>query len=112
MNDSYRQAENEKRTESRRKQSLKREELEKDINYVRHKFQQIIQTGPVYVCSCCKRMLYRHSVVHVPADKYKKNKVNRTLVNACLTGYRSMDNAELICKTCHYTIKLGRMPAV
>ena len=71
------------------------------IDEVAFRFHQSIQNGPVYICSCCKRLLYRHSVVHVPSHKYKKFKTNRTLFDSCLTGTRSIDGSEWICKTCH-----------
>jgi hypothetical protein len=41
------------------------------------KFQNAVKLGPIYVCTCCHRLMYRHSVVERRADKpiqevYKK----------------------------------------
>ena len=60
----------------RGKKELQMKELKIDISYVGAQLKESIQQGPVFVCTCCKRLLYRKSVVHVPGDRYAKYGTN------------------------------------
>jgi hypothetical protein len=78
-----------------------------NIDYVVQSFKSAISVGPVYVCTCCKRLLYKQSVQHVPTDRYQcKDKSN-----ACLSGYISSDGNEWVCKTCHKALLKNHMPS-
>ena len=58
------------------------------------KFHNSVSAGPLYICTCCDQLWYKHSVL--PADRLK-------LVNPDITKYlqsvRSVDDTEWICQT-------------
>ena len=58
-------------------------------------FQEAIYIGPIYVCSCCHRTLFKNSVSIV--SEYLKGKVieNNEELMVCLTGYESPDKKSL-----------------
>ena len=64
-----------------------------------------MSAGPLYICTCCDQLLYKHSVL--PTDRLK-------LVNPDITKYlrsvRSVDDTEWICQTCNNHLKKGRVP--
>lgn len=62
-------------------QSDKRPKMETLMDKV---FNETIKQGPVYVCICCKRLMYRHSVVKVPCNRYEKKQSGRHLSPASL----------------------------
>ena len=69
------------------------------------KFHNSVAAGPLYICTCCDQLWYKHSVL--PADRLR-------LVNPEITKYlqsvRSVDNIEWICQTCNNHLKKGRVP--
>ena len=69
------------------------------------KFHNSVSAGPLYICTCCDQLWYKHSVL--PADRLR-------LVNPEITKYlqsvRSVDNIEWICQTCNNHLKKGRVP--
>ena len=69
------------------------------------KFHDSVSTGPLYICTCCDQLWYKHSVL--PADRVR-------LVNPEMTKYLqsviSVDNIEWICQTCNNHLKKGRVP--
>ena len=69
------------------------------------KFHNSVSAGPLYICTCCDQLWYKHSVL--PADRLK-------LVNPDITKYlqsvRSVDDTEWICQTCNNHLKKGRVP--
>jgi hypothetical protein len=69
-------------------------------------FHSNIATGPIYVCSSCHQTWFKHSVIK--ASTLRKN--NTELLEQCLTGFKSVDNAEWICTTCRLSIKSGMIP--
>ena len=78
----------------------------------RKKFQDSVHLGPIYVCSCCSRMLFSNSVSKVT------NKIRETIYKngeellSCLKEYKSPDNVIYICSTCKKALCEGRMPAM
>ena len=81
------------------------------IDAVIHKFEHDVKTGPIYVCSCCHRLMYRKSVIQMKdTAKYKTDTDIINMVFAPQFRYVSVDNKEWICKTCDGTLKSGRMP--
>ena len=38
-------------------------------SYIVTKFHDMVSQGPVYVCTCCDQLWYKHSVLH--ADKLR-----------------------------------------
>ena len=69
------------------------------------KFHNSVSAGPVYICTCCDQLWYKHSVS--PADRLR-------LINPDITKYlqsvRSADDIEWICQTCNNHLKKGRVP--
>ena len=69
------------------------------------KFHNSVSTGPLYICTCCDQLWYKHSVS--PADRLR-------LVNPVITKYlhcvRSVDDTEWICQTCNNHLKKGKVP--
>ncbi|XP_072554803.1 uncharacterized protein [Paramormyrops kingsleyae] len=110
--------------EKRTKQKDKRT----DITYVIEQFGEKINTGPVYICSVCHRMLFKHQVVICRKDKYlKKSQGVALLAMQCITDtylHKCIDTCSddcssllgptgslWICHTCHRKILDGKMPA-
>ena len=62
-----------------------------------------------YVCCSCHRLMYRVSVVLFKENNYQKAPVDilKNILDFCK---RSVDEKEWICKTCHLTLKRGKMP--
>jgi hypothetical protein len=89
-----------------------------NIELFGQQFLNEIQEGPEYVCTCCKRLMFKHSVVQVPGHRYTKNcktpgdkKKRKAHVDNCLTHKLSYDGHEWICKTCHKCMNLGHIPS-
>ena len=75
-----------------------------ELAFVR-KFHNSVSVGPLYICTCCDELCYKHSVL--PADRLR-------LVNPVITKYlqslNSVDDIEWICQTCNNHLKKGRVP--
>ena len=69
------------------------------------KFHNSVSAGPLYICTCCDQLWYKHSVL--PADRVR-------MVNPDITKFlqsvRSVDDIEWICQTCNNHLKKGRVP--
>ena len=69
------------------------------------KFHNSVSAGPLYICTCCDQLWYKHSVL--PAERLK-------LINPDITKYlqsiRSVDDTEWICQTCNNHLKKGKVP--
>ena len=69
------------------------------------KFHNSVCAGPLYICTCCDQLWYKHSVS--PADRLR-------LINPEITKYlqsiKSVDDIEWICQTCNNHLKKGRVP--
>lgn len=42
---------------------------EKGLEFHIAKFQQIVSQGPLYICTCCDQLWYKHNVVRADALK-------------------------------------------
>ena len=71
-------------------------------------FNKNISVGPEYICTCCDQLWYRSSVTECNASSYKS--CSREIY-LCLTGFKSIDNTEWICGTCHSNLKAGKLPS-
>ena len=72
-------------------------------------FNASIAEGPVYVCTCCQQIWFKHSVFNVDEITLKTNH-ERTTFSSCRTQYLSKDGKEWICKTCINSVKEGKIP--
>ena len=68
-------------------------------------FHESVSTGPLYICTCCDQLWYRHSVP--PANQL-------TLKNPDMMKYLqnivSVDNIKWACRTCSGHLKKGKVP--
>ena len=72
-------------------------------------FNENIAEGPVYVCTCCQQIWFKHSVHNVDEMILKTDNA-RTTFSTCITQYLSKDGNEWICKTCRNSVKEGKIP--
>lgn len=76
-----------------------------NLDKIRNKFHN--KNGPLYICSSCTQNYFKHSAQRVDRTKFK----HRDVLQTCLTGYKSVDDKEWVCKTCVGATTLGRIPA-
>ena len=74
-----------------------------------HIFNASIAEGPLYVCTCCQQIWFKHSVLSIEEICLKTND-ERRMFETCRTRYASKDNKEWICKTCRNAVKDGKIP--
>jgi hypothetical protein len=75
------------------------------VSQLIHKFHKSVSTGPLYICSCCDQLWYKHSVC--PAERLRLSNPNST---KHLQGIKSVDNIEWLCLTCNKHLKKGKVP--
>ena len=64
-----------------------------------------ISSGPLYVCTCCDQLWYKHSVC--PADQIRL--VNPDIVKY-LQNIKSVDNVEWLCNTFSNHLRKNKVP--
>ena len=69
------------------------------------KFHDVASQGPLYICTCCDQLWYKHSVI--PATALKKNNPS---VQKKLLNKTSVNNIEWLCKTCNKHLKNNKVP--
>ena len=69
------------------------------------KFHETVSQGPLYICTCCDQLWYKHSVM--PATTLKKNNpdVHKRLLNKV-----SVYNVEWLCQACNKHLKKNKVP--
>ena len=75
------------------------------VSQLIHKFHKSVSTGPLYICSCCDQLWYKHSVC--PAERLRLSNPNST---KHLQDIKSVDNIEWLCLTCDKHLKKGKVP--
>ena len=74
-------------------------------NLIRN-FRESVSTGPLYICTCCDQLWYKHSVF--PANQL-------TLKNPDMVKYLqnvvSVDNSKWVCQTCGRHLKQEKVPS-
>ena len=80
---------------------------QQQLNYCEliNKFHNWVNEGPLYICTCCDQLWYRHSVSS--ADKLKQQ--HPTMVKY-LQNIVSVDNSEWLCQTCNRHLSKGKIP--
>ena len=70
------------------------------------KFHKMIAQGPLYICTCCNQLWYKHGVVNA-------NKLRESNPNICeyLCNKTSVDNIEWVCKTCQKYLVKNKIPS-
>ena len=102
-----------------RKVNMTSEKKEKQNEYLRRyrkdhvlsiedsitKYHQLVIKGPLYICTCCDQLWYKHSVVS--ADKLRQTNPD---IDRYLYDIKSVDNKEWVCKTCHSHLIKNKLP--
>jgi hypothetical protein len=93
-------------TESNHSNQNLRSDIENDtiLRLVR-KFHSSVSTGPLYICSCCDQLWYKHSVS--PADRLRLANPD---ASKYLQNIKSVNNIEWLCQTCSNHLKKGKVP--
>ncbi|CAB4036289.1 Hypothetical predicted protein [Paramuricea clavata] len=63
------------------------------------------QDSPLYICTCCDQLWYKHSVIPVTTLKENNPDVQKRLLNR-----KSVNNVEWLCKTCNKHLKNNKVP--
>ena len=69
------------------------------------KFHIAVSSGPLYICSCCDQLWYKHSVTAA-----KKLRISNPDIIKCLLGKTSVDDVEWICQSCFRYLKKNKIP--
>ena len=87
---------------------LKRESIPSNEELVSN-FLKNVKDSADYVCCSCHRLMFRITVVELHEDRYPKVKpsVLKSVLSYKITSARGK---EWICRTCHMTLKRGKMP--
>ena len=65
----------------------------------------VVSQGPLYICTCCDQLWYKHSVIPVTTLKENNPDVQKRLLNR-----KSVNNVEWLCKTCNKHLKNNKVP--
>ena len=68
-------------------------------------FHDVVSRGPLYICSCCDQLWYKHSVS--PAAELRESNPN---VGKYLLNRISVNSVEWLCRTCHSYLVKNRVP--
>ena len=68
-------------------------------------FHESVSTGPLYICTCCDQLWYKHSV----SPAYQLTLKNPDMVKY-LQDIVSVDNIKWVCQTCSKHLKKGKVP--
>ncbi|XP_056003676.1 nuclear speckle splicing regulatory protein 1-like [Ostrea edulis] len=93
---------NEKQSDTKR-----RDEQQTSIDHCISNFHRAVEQGPVYTCTSCHQLLYKHSVCKYSgafSDKDKGKDAVRKLIDIC-PQTASASEEIWICKTCQSHIK-------
>ena len=80
-------------------------QYERSIDNLISNFHSIVSKGPLYICTCCDQLWYKHSVSL--AGNFRLNNPN---VSECLFNKTSVDNKEWLCNTCKMHLKKNKVP--
>ena len=69
------------------------------------KFHDSISEGPLYICTCCDQLWYKHSVS--PADRLRS--ANPDVIKY-LQNIKSVKDIECVCQTCKNHLMRGNIP--
>ncbi|MES9882265.1 MAG: DUF6570 domain-containing protein, partial [Sedimenticola sp.] len=90
------------------KQCKQQQRNQSNIERAIQNFQKDITQSPEYVCTCCRRLLYRRTVTHVSPLSFPK--VPKDIVDKCVTGRMSALGFQWICQTCATHIRKKNIP--
>ena len=76
-----------------------------DMKQLIKDFHNLVSNGPLYRCTCCDQLWYKHSVL--PADRIRLANLN---IVKYLQNIKSFHNVEWLCNTCSNHLRKGRVP--
>jgi poly-D-alanine transfer protein DltD len=97
------QAKQKKRLYAKEYRKQKRCEFE-PLQSLLSKFNDIVSQGPLYICTGCEQLWYKHSVITVTTLKENNPDVQKRLLNR-----KSVNNMEWLCKTCNKHLKNNKV---
>lgn len=71
-----------------------------------HRFHSIVARGPVYICTSCDQLLYKHSVQLAANIR----SMSLSITDFVLLNKRSSDGIEYICNTCNSYLRKNKLP--
>ena len=71
-----------------------------------HRFHSIVARGPVYICTSCDQLLYKHSVQLAANIR----SMSLSITDSVLLNKRSSDGIEYICNTCNSYLRKNKLP--
>ena len=98
------EAKQKKRLHAKEYRKQKRCEIE-PLQSLISQFHDVVSQGPLYICTCCDQLWYKHSVI--PATTLKENNPD---VQKRLLNRKSVNNVEWLCKTCNKHLKKNKVP--
>ncbi len=76
-----------------------------EVNKLIQNFHLSVSVGPLYICTCCDQLWYKHSVC--PAERIRLTCPDTVKY---LRNVRSVDNIEWVCNTCCNHLKKKQVP--
>ena len=75
------------------------------MEFAINRFHEIVNQGPLYVCTCCDQLWYRHSVRCTNKLRQSKPDIVKYLLNKTSVG-----NKEWVCQTCSRYLMKNKVP--
>ena len=69
------------------------------------KFHAAVSEGPMYICSCCDQLWYKHSVTTA-----EKLRLSNPSVIKYLLSKLSVDDMEWVCQSCYKHLRKNKIP--
>ena len=77
-----------------------------NMDFLILKFHSEVSQGPLYICSCCDQLWYKHCVSCPDALK----KSNPAVAQKYFLNRKSVQNKEWLCRTCHNYLAKNKVP--
>ena len=68
-------------------------------------FHEVISQGPLYICTCCDQLWYKHSVLQ--ADRLRQSNPD---IDKYLCNKKSVNDIEWVCRTCYSHLVKNKIP--
>ena len=76
-------------------------------------FFKSIQTGPIFPCFSCNRLMFKESVVRLTKKEvFDVNEILKKMFNVVETDSTPIDEENWLCRTCHLAIKKEKRPSL
>lgn len=79
--------------------------IKTDIEFTISNFHEVIAQGPLYICTCCDQLWYKHAVLDATKLRESNSDIGEYLCNKT-----SIDDVEWVCKTCHSHLVKYKIP--